>query len=341
MVRIAIVISIVGLVVAGWAAAQEPDRVQGNWDGKFTQKAWKDKPVSAKLIAQGKGGYRAILCWTSEDGKDLEVPMMGTLEKGALEFETRTEPSPGMGECKIALRLDGAEMKGKISGKKAPGPFTMARVEIKPPTLGAKPPEGAVVLMDGTSTAAWMTQGDPNPASPQPIEWELVGDGAMEVRKGNIVSKQSFGDCKMHLEFRTPFMPDKRGQARGNSGVYVFGRYEVQVLDSFGLPKRDNECGGIYKKAVPQVNACLPPTEWQTYDITFHAPKFDASGAKVKNAVINVEQNGIVIHDNVELDGPTPGGVASDESATGPLMLQSHGHEDKVQYRNIWIQPLP
>lgn len=341
MVRIVAVVSILGLVVAGWAFAQEPDRIQGNWEGKFAQKEWKNKPVAAKLIAQGKGGYRAILELTSADGQDLEVPIMGTMEKDTLEFSTKADLGPAMGECKVAMKLSGAEMKGKISGKKAPGAFTMARVEKKSPTLGAKPSEGAVVLFDGKDTSAWMMQGDPNPASPQPVTWEIVGDGAMEVRKGNIVSKQSFGDCRMHLEFRTPFMPDKRGQARGNSGVYVFGRYEVQVLDSFGLPKKDNECGGIYKKAVPKVNACLPPMEWQTYDMTFHAPKFDDSGKKIKNAVINVEHNGIVIHDNVELDGPTPGGVASDETKTGPLLLQSHGVGDKVQYRNIWIQPLP
>jgi hypothetical protein len=133
-------------------------------------------------------------------------------------------------------------------------------------------------------------------------------------------------------------MPGKKGQARGNSGVYLLGRYEVQVLDSFGLETRDNECGGIYKIATPKTNASLPPLEWQTYDIVMRAPKFNDQGEKTQNAVIAVKHNGIVIHDNVELPGMTGGSVSDKEAPKGILFLQDHGN--KVQYRNIWFKPL-
>jgi hypothetical protein len=172
------------------------------------------------------------------------------------------------------------------------------------------------------------------------IKWKIV-DGAMEVgpRTGSIISRQKFGNFKLHLEFRTPFMPEAREQKRGNSGVYLQGRYEVQILDSYGLEGKDNECGGIYKVAPPLVNAAAPPLQWQTYDITFCAPKFDADGKKIANARITALHNGIKIHDNTQVPGPTGFPPDSSESKTGAISLQDHG--DKVQFRNIWLVELP
>ena len=172
----------------------------------------------------------------------------------------------------------------------------------------------------------------------QPAGWKLGEDGSMEVTRGNILTRRSFGDVRIHLEFRTPLMAEARGQARGNSGVYVQGRYEVQVLDSFGLEPMDNGCGGVYRIAPPRVNASLPPLQWQTYEIIFRAPRFDASGSKTANARITVRHNGQVIHLNRELPRLTPGGVSNEESERGPLLLQDH--RDPVQYRNIWVLPL-
>jgi hypothetical protein len=189
---------------------------------------------------------------------------------------------------------------------------------------------GADILFNGSSLKRWQLRNGKQPT------WDIVSEGAMQVGDGDIVSKQLFSDALIHLEFKTPFMPEARGQARGNSGVYVHGRYEIQVLDSFGLPPRDNGCGGIYQAAVPLVNASLPPEEWQTYDIEFRAPRFDSSGKKTQNARITVHHNGILIHDDVELPGPTPGGIDNVESSEGPLLLQDHGNP--VQYRNIWIK---
>jgi hypothetical protein len=133
-----------------------------------------------------------------------------------------------------------------------------------------------------------------------------------------------------------PFKPLGRGQDRGNSGVYMQDRYEVQVLDSFGLKGEDNECGGIYSQAKPLVNMCYPPLTWQTYDIDFVAAKHDANGKKVKNAVLTMKHNGVLIHDQLELKGPTGGGRKED-GTPGSIQLQGHGNP--VFYRNIWIVP--
>jgi hypothetical protein len=148
-------------------------------------------------------------------------------------------------------------------------------------------------------------------------------------------SKRTFGDCTLHVEFMTPFMPRARGQARGNSGVYLQGRYEVQVLDSFGLEGKNNECGGLYELSDPKVNMCYPPLQWQTYDIAYTAARYDQSGKKVSNARITVRHNGIVVQDNVELARGTRAAPVEEGVAKGPIYLQNHGNP--VFYRNIWV----
>jgi len=199
-------------------------------------------------------------------------------------------------------------------------------------TLGAKPPEGAVVLFGGKSIDGWVKTDGKTPAT-WPVE-----DGILTVGKGqgSIMTSRTLGDVQLHVEFNVPYMPEARGQARGNSGVYLAGAYELQVLDSYGLKLQDNDCGAIYKQVVPLVNACKPPLQWQTYDITFHKAEV-ADGKVVKKARITVVQNGIRIIDNAEIS-PTPGGVDTKEGADGPLLLQDHGND--VQFRNIWAKPL-
>jgi hypothetical protein len=197
-------------------------------------------------------------------------------------------------------------------------------------TVGLKPPRGAVVLI-GDSIEPWNKADGKTTA-----EWPVV-DGVVTVGKGNIRSKEKFGDFRMHLEFNIPYMPDAKGQARGNSGVYLQGIYELQVLDSYGLKPQSNDCGAIYQQIIPSVNACKPPLRWQTYDITFHAARREGDKV-VKKARLTVVQNGVTIIDDKEIS-LTPGGVGDvKEGEYGPIMLQDHGNA--VQFRNTWIEPL-
>jgi hypothetical protein len=196
-------------------------------------------------------------------------------------------------------------------------------------TLDAPPPEGAVVLVGKAKELTGWVGSDG-----QPAPWPFVG-GILAVGKGNIHTEKSFGDGTLHVEFNVPYMPEARGQARGNSGVYLQGRYEVQVLDSYGLKSQDNDCGGIYKQYAPSVNACKPPLQWQTYDITFRAARLE-DGKVAQKARITVKQNGVPIIDDKEID-PTPGGLDMDAGKPGPLLLQDHGND--VQFRNIWFLP--
>lgn len=194
-------------------------------------------------------------------------------------------------------------------------------------------PGDAVVLFDGKDLSGWTQAGSDKPAG-----WK-VENGYMEVNgTGNIAAKRSFKNFQLHVEFWLPKMADATGQGRANSGVYLQGMYEIQVLDSYGLTTTWGDCGGIYGVAVPLVNACRPPDLWQTYDIVFHAPKFDAQGNKTASARLTMLQNGVLIQDNVEIPAPTPANLGLDPKAAGPLMLQDHGCI--VRYRNIWARPL-
>lgn len=209
----------------------------------------------------------------------------------------------------------------------------MAGIEwaVHGPEHSPAPPEDAVVLFGGASLEGWHHRGGEEPG------W-TVADGAFEVArgKGNLMTKQELGSGLYHVEFLVPPTPETSGwQDRGNSGVYLQGRYEVQVLDSLGRELRAGDCGGIYGKHVPTVDACREAGRWQSYDIRFQAPVFDDAGAKTANARMSVWHNGILIHDDVEVDGPTAAAMAGDERALGPLMLQDHGHP--VRYRNVWF----
>ena len=148
-------------------------------------------------------------------------------------------------------------------------------------------------------------------------------------------SKEKFGDCMIHVEFKTPYMPEARGQGRGNSGIYVQGRYEVQMLDSFGLAGADNECGGIYKISKPKENMCYPPLTWQTYDIDFTAAKYDGDGKVTANPKMTVHHNGVVIHKDLELPKHTTAAPMKAGPEDGPIYLQNHGNP--VHYRNVWV----
>jgi hypothetical protein len=205
--------------------------------------------------------------------------------------------------------------------------------EDKQDVKSVPPPGDAVVLFDGKSLDGWVSRNGGKEA-----RWKLLEGGVMQVQGGDILTREKFGGrFKLHVEFRVPYLPTQKGQNRGNSGVYVQGRYEVQVLDSYGLKSKDNDCGAIYGIAAPSVNACKAPTVWQSYDIEFTAPKC-ADGKKVEPGRMTVYHNGVKIHDDVKLTKDnTTSGLGGDVCAPGPILLQDHGHP--VQYRNIWLVP--
>jgi len=318
------------------------DPFMGDYQGEITFDSGEKRPLYSQVIAYGNGQYqinflkafdaRNVLIFSTKVQKtDQSIQFSKTVSEG--EFKNSTWEG--------LLGVEG--LVGKIEGSQA-GRFQLKKVVRLSPTLGAKPPEGAIVLFDGTGFDEWEGRGKGGLLGllfkhSEPA-WKLV-DGTMEVvpGSGSIRTKRKFRNYKLHLEFRSPFMPFAKGQKRGNSGVYNLERYEVQILDSYGLEGKDNECGAIYKVAAPRVNMCAPPMQWQTYDITFHAPQFDPSGKKVQNARITVVHNGVTIHKDLEIPHPTGGARIKPEQMMGSISLQDHG--DPVQFRNIWLVELP
>ncbi|MFM1768753.1 MAG: hypothetical protein RJA22_1282 [Verrucomicrobiota bacterium] len=275
------------------------------------QGEYRIKNGGAHIIALGNDQFRL-------------VSYKGGLPGDGWDQQTRTEyPGRREGDKVVFTGADGyrAELAGGVLSVSTAGggPWSLTKTHRSSPTLGAKPPAGAVVLFDVGRTADEFAGGHLD-------ERGLLAAGC--------TSKRKFQSFTLHAEFLLPFKPLGRGQDRGNSGVYLQDRYEVQVLDSFGLRGMDNECGGVYTKARPLVNMCYPPLVWQTYDIDFEAAKFDAAGKKTGNAVVTVKHNGVVIHDKLEINGPTGGGKPEGPTPGG---IQLQGHGNPVFYRNVWV----
>ena len=220
-----------------------------------------------------------------------------------------------------------------------PAPPVITPGTASTPDQPGKAPSDAIALFDGTDLSQWTDQ------KGNPTKW-IMGDGYMECVKGSgyIQSKHKFGSCQLHVEFATPATVKGNGQGRGNSGVFLMANYEVQVLDSYNnTTYPDGQCGALYGRAVPLVNACRPPGQWQSYDIIFHRPLF--KGKKVvRKPTFTVLQNGVLIQDHVEIQGGTDwrGSHAVSDFKPHedrlPIMLQDHGNP--VRYRNIWIREL-
>lgn len=283
---------------------------QGEYSG-VVKSADGELKVGVQVIAEGGGrfAWAALMGGLPGDGWDGNTPLRGLGERQGEMAVMKGET--GRGEIRdgrlVIFNSDNLQL-GELP-----------RVSRQSPTLGRKPPEGAVVLFDGSSADTF----DGGRLS----EDKLLMQGC--------TSKQKFGNGELHLEFMLPYMPNARGQGRGNSGVYLQGRYEVQVLDSFGLSGEQNECGGIYSIAKPKLNMCFPPLAWQSYDIEFQASTFDDAGKKTADGLITVRHNGVVIHDNVKLTHATTAAPVPEGPAPGPLYLQDHGNQ--VRYRNVWF----
>jgi len=213
-------------------------------------------------------------------------------------------------------------------------------VDPGPYTRPAPPPADAIVLFNGHDLSNWESAD----SAGKPARWK-VKHGYIEVvgGTGDISTKQAFGDCQLHIEWATPTPPTGEGQERGNSGVYMAKRYEVQVLDSYNNPTyADGQAAAMFGQYPPLVNASRPPGQWQTYDIIWHGPRFDAQGTLLRPARITVFHNGLLAQDNVALSGPTafkrrPPYTA--QPAQMPIELQDHSYP--VRFRDIWVRAIP
>ena len=305
----------------------ESDRVMGNWEGFFEAIPSERYKVSAQVISQDADTYISVFTVEIPGGSIEQFRLLGTQNGSDVHFQGTTNLG-NLSSYRIHGRIEKSIFSGSFSGPNF-STFRMKRVIRPSPTLDASPPAGATVLYDGTNLDAWKR------VKKSSHTWKITKNGALEVGKGNIVTREKFTDSRIHLEFRTPLMPHQHGQARGNSGIYIQGRYEVQVLDSFGLDPHYRGCGAIYLVASPQINATLPPTEWQTYDIEFRAARFDQNGNKISSACLTVKHNGLLVHDQVQVHRPTKGYLDLEENQPAGIMLQDH--HNPVQYRNIWI----
>jgi len=285
--------------------------VQGEYVGELD---WPEKrgQFGLQVIAYGHGVYRAVLYYGGLPGDgwkrgDKKEEAMGITRKSGPFFTTPD----------WAIKIKDGVASFNDSTPRMFG--ELKKITRESPTAGAKPPADAIVLFDGKDTETFQPGAQMTPEG-------LLKQGANTV--------EQFQSFTLHLEFRLPLMLEALGQSRGNSGVYPQGRYEVQILDSFGLEGRHNECGGIYKTHEPLLNMCFPPMAWQTYDIDYTAAKYEG-GSKVKHARITVKQNGVMIHENVELPAVTPSAPNVEGPEAGMLHLQNHNAE--VRFRNVWI----
>jgi hypothetical protein len=274
-------------------------RLQGEYAGQN---------LGVQVVDLGKGTFKAVifaggLPGDGWDGKGrVEIP--GKMDNEKVAFAGEGYQAVDSGEA-----FTGQDGKGNK--------FDLKKTVRHSPTEGAKAPAGAIVLFDGKNTD----------------ELDGANVDANGILACGATTKRKFGNFTLHVEFMIPFMPEARGQGRGNSGIYIQKRYETQVLDSFGLVSKNNDCAAVYTQVAPSLNMCYPPLTWQTYDIDFTQPQWDGA-KKIKNARITVKQNGVVVQNDTEIVKKT--GAGSPEGPQpGPIYFQNHGNP--VVFRNIWI----
>jgi hypothetical protein len=260
---------------------------QGEFTGQLGSEKW-----AAQVVARGDGKFDIYF-------------LAGGLPGAGWDTKTRTKVEAKTADDKTTFNAggwSGTLTNDKLTGKKDDKEFAFAKVVRENPTSGAKPPEGAIVLFDGTSADAW--------GGGKIVEDKLLFCGTSTKKKYNI--------ARLHIEFRTPFQPKAGGQGRGNSGVFLNGD-EIQVLDSFGLTGAKDECGAFYGNQKPAVNMCLPPLVWQTYDVEIVPGE--------SKLLATVKHNGVVVHEKFAIN-------TKNDASVG-LQLQNHGNP--VMFRNIWI----
>lgn len=307
------------------APAPSGDPFIGEYEGVYHWVGRPDMPSTGMVVGEGPALYRLVARCKGDGEVFNQVEIHGQLEGARVVFRGTSNSAFWNAQA------TGTEIK--VDGDYG-NSFELKKIERKSPTEGQAPPKDAVVLLafepgKAPDLSAWTND-----------KWKVFDDGSMCVQpgSGSNTTKAKIGDCQMHLEFYLPHMPGEFGQGRANSGVYVQNRYEIQVLDSFGvLFNASGDCGSFYRVSTARVNATLPPEHWQTYDIDFRAARLNADGTQKEPARISVKHNGILIQENISLPEPTAGGVAGPGASEDILQLQDHGN--RVRYRNIWYVP--
>lgn len=314
-----------GLLISPWAIAahvhQRPESFTDIRDAGI------EYGFQGEYVGRVTGGYRPVQI-------GIQIIARPNQQLSAVEYQGGLPGSGWDGSAKKYLDgtfnksvaiLNGSQRKLVIVNNElwvmTPGDVMrgiIKKVHRQSPTMGLLPPPGADVLFDGQSTIRLQGGRMTNSG--------LLMEGAETL--------DVYDDFRMHLEFRTPFMPTAEGQARGNSGIYIQRRYELQILDSFGLEREYNFCGSLYKTRPPDVNMCLPPLVWQTYDVWFRAARYDADRNKTEDARITVLLNGVLIHDDVPIPNKTGAGQPEGPE---PKTILFQDHHDPVRFRNIWL----
>ncbi|MFT5524177.1 MAG: hypothetical protein ACI9HK_002128 [Pirellulaceae bacterium] len=285
--------------------------IQGEYAGELKTDEGKEK-FGIQLIALGKAKFQVVGYHGGLPGDGWNGEKVIRIEAAMVDGVLVAKDEHGSGTLKDGVfTIKGPD--GDEFGK-------LKKVTRVSPTMGAKPPQDAVVLFDGKDAKQWKNG-------------KVTEDGLLEQGTETI---PEFSSHTLHIEFLLPYKPEDRGQGRGNSGLYLQARYEVQMLDSFGLAGKDNECGGIYSIKDPDLNMCFPPLTWQTYDVDFTAAKYDGDKL-VSNPKMTVRHNGVVIHKDVELPKSTTAAPRGPGVKPGPIYLQNHGNP--VRFRNIWVSP--
>lgn len=333
---------LVSLLSVSFLQASKIPPVMGDWQG-----AWATEPASrsavnspelaAQVVGIGNDTYLVQIMEAFGRRADLyfEAPIKADKD-GRLVYE----------DDKWSFVISADSFAGQSShGHPEPIPFSLKKIQRLSPTLGRPAPTGAVVLFDGKNLDAWQH------ADQQAATWLVLDEEkAFECLPrtpengagGNLFTRRTFGDCEIHLEYLIPYLPEDRVKWRGNSGVYIQGLYEIQIIDSYGATGGWQDCGALYKVSPPKVNMSGPPGQWQSYDIIFRTARFNASGDLIQYPVISVSHNGVPIHTLYGIKERTSHALSDrllpPPSDPGVILLQDHGY--RVQFRNVWVRPL-
>ncbi|MCY2995402.1 MAG: DUF1080 domain-containing protein [Planctomycetota bacterium] len=310
-----------GMVSVAFAVAPSEQVVQGIYEGTLKETA-SERKLEARVVACGQGAFKAFFRQDLGEGKLVKVELDGKTEGDTVRWAGKVAD----------VEWSASYADGTLQGTCGPNALLqLKRVVRESPNMGAKPPEGAILLLDGKNFDELTRRPLPD-GTEQP--WKSVDEGGIEIPKGGMNSKRQFdGSFRLHVEFKLPLMPEARGQGRANSGVYLPNGDEIQVLDSFGMTTyKGGGCGGIYAYKDPDTFdqfslAAFPPLQWQTFDVEYHVQKQD--GKPVGKPRVTVLHNGVKIHDNVEVN------LAA---RVGGFHFQDHGNP--VHFRNIWVLPL-